>query len=84
MYKEPRKAFLRASEIVSVVEEAAGEAVVRMRDGREYPVIATNAYECWEHIMETIDPDTTEHRLEVRNPFVEFALREAAPNRPSP
>ncbi|MBZ9650173.1 hypothetical protein K9B33_21815, partial [Sphingobium sp. 3R8] len=57
MDQEPRQAFLRVSEIVSIIDEIDGNTTVHMRDGREFCVIASGALECWMHIKDVIDPD---------------------------
>lgn len=70
-----RHAFLRICEITSIVEELNGDTVVRMRDGREFSVVASGAIECWQNILEVIDPHLAEGANRSRDPFVQFSLK---------
>jgi hypothetical protein len=73
---EPRQAFLRISEIVSIVEVAEENVVVRLKDGREFSVLAKGAYECWTNIMDVVDPQSDDGPMPPsRDPFIQFSLR---------
>lgn len=71
----PRQALLRISEIVSIVEVGSENVVVRIRDGREFAVIAADAVECWMGIKDVLDPQSDSGPLPARDPFVQFALK---------
>lgn len=78
-----RKAFLRIEEITSIVEDGEGQTLVRMKDGREFSVVATGAVECWMNIKDVLEPQSDRGPPPPsRDPFIEFSLR--AVDRPTP
>jgi hypothetical protein len=73
---EPRQAFLRISEIVSIIDVAEDNVAVKMKDGREFSVVANCAAECWSNIMEVVDPDLDDGSVTPNcDPFIQFSLR---------
>lgn len=75
--KSVKHAFLRISEIVSIVDSSQETVVVTMQSGKEYLVDAEDAGECWSTISDIVDPYTEEFKRAApsRDPFVEFRLK---------
>jgi hypothetical protein len=72
---ELKQAFLHVGEIVSFIDDDRGAVTVRMKDGREFSVIADGAVECWMAIKDVVDPYSDDGPLPARDPFVQFSLR---------
>lgn len=72
---ECRYAFLRISDISSIIDDESGRVVVHLSDGREFSVVATGAVECWQNILDIVDPQGDDGQLPAeRDPFVQLRL----------
>jgi hypothetical protein len=71
-----RQAFLRIDQIDSIIDVSDENVVVKMRDGREFSVLAKCAYECWTNIMDVVDPQSDDGPMPPsRDPFIQFSLK---------